>query len=131
MGDVANVLTSATSPIVSSVRGLKNHSSRRRVPVLGEALTSLEAMVEGKSPDSSQPIFERYSGDNGPTNASAALMKHLRAAGINDKKKAIHSLRHTVKQALRDVGCPKDVSDGIQGHSSGDASPQRYAHSHS
>ena len=114
----------------NELRGLKNHSSRRRVPVLGEALTSLEAMVEGKSPDSSQPIFERYSGDNGPTNASAALMKHLRAVGINDKKKAIHSLRHTVKQALRDVGCPKDVSDAIQGHSSGDASAS-YGSGHS
>ena len=114
----------------NELRGLKNHSSRRRVPVLGEALTSLEAMVEGKSPDSSQPIFKRYCRDNGPTNASAALMKHLRAAGINDKKKAIHSLRHTVKQALRDVGCPKDVSDAIQGHSSGDASAS-YGSGHS
>ena len=64
------------------------------------------------------------------TNASAALMKHLRAAGINDKKKAIHSLRHTIKQALRDVGCPKDVSDAIQGHSSGDASAS-YGSGHS
>ncbi len=106
----------------NALRGLKSHSSRRKVPLLGEALSSLAAMVHGKAQDSSQPIFERYSGDSGPTNASAALMKQLRAAGITDKKKTIHSLRHTVKQALRDVGCPKDVSDAIQGHSAGSAS---------
>ena len=112
------------------LRNLKNHSSRRHVPVLGEALKSLEAMVNGKSQDSGNATFKRYSGDNGPTNASATLMKQLRAAGIKDKKKTIHSLRHTIKQALRDVGCPKDVSDAIQGHSSGDASAS-YGSGHS
>ncbi len=114
----------------NGLRTLKNHSSRRSVPVLGDALKSLAAMVEAKSPDSNQPIFKRYSGDNGPTNASAALMKQLKAAGITDKKKTIHSLRHTIKQALRDVECPKDVSDAIQGHSSGDASAS-YGSGHS
>ena len=114
----------------NDLRNLKNHASRRSVPVLGEALRSLDAIVEVNSQDSGQPIFERYSGDKGPTNASAALMKQLRVTVTKDKKKTIHSLRHTVKQALRDVGCPKDVSDGIQGHSSGDASAS-YGSGHS
>ena len=35
-------------------------------------------------------------------------------------RKVVHSIRHSVKQALRDVGCPKDVRDAIQGHSTGD-----------
>ena len=82
----------------NELRGLKNHSSHRKVPILGEALRSLAVIVEAKSQDSGQPIFDRYSGDNGPTNASAALMKHLKAARVTDKKKAIHSLRHTVKR---------------------------------
>ena len=114
----------------NDLRNLKNHSSRRNVPVAGEALRTLEAIVEGKSRDSSQPIFERYSGDKGPTNASATLMKQLRAAAITDKKKTIHSLRHAIKQALRDVECPKDVSDAIQGHSSAGASAS-YGSGHS
>lgn len=114
----------------NAIRGLKNLSSRRKVPLLSQALSSLDARVEGNAQDSTQPIYVRYSGDSGPTNASAALMKQLRAAGIIDKKKTIHSLRHTIKQALRDVGCPKDVSDAIQGHSSGDASAS-YGSGHS
>ena len=104
------------------LRNLKNHSSRRSLPVLGDALKSLLLISANIPANSEQPIFERYSKDRGPTNASAALMKQLRSAGIVDEQKAIHSLRHSVKQALRDSGCPKDVSDAIQGHSTGDAS---------
>ena len=114
----------------NKLRTLKTPGSRRSVPVLGQALRLLAALAEGKSQDSQTPIFVGYSGDNGPTNASAALMKHLRAAGIEDRKKAIHSLRHTVKQALRDGECPTDVSDAIQGHSSGDVSAN-YGSGHS
>ncbi len=47
-------------------------------------------------------------------------MKALRAAGVTEDRKTIHSVRHAVKQRLRDVGCPKDVRDAIQGHASGD-----------
>jgi hypothetical protein len=36
-------------------------------------------------------------------------MKALRRVGIVDPRKSVHSLRHTVKQRLRDVGTPKDI----------------------
>ena len=65
-------------------------------------------------------MFPRDGRDRGHTAASAALMKALRAAGVTHERKTIHSVRHTVKQGLRDVGCPKDVRDAIQGHASGD-----------
>ena len=64
--------------------------------------------------------FPRYGRDRGHTAASAALMKALRAVGVTHERKSINSVRHTVKQRLRDVGCPKDVRDAIQGHASGD-----------
>jgi hypothetical protein len=47
-------------------------------------------------------------------------MKFLRGIGITDHRKVVHSIRHLVKQAFRDVRCPKDVRDAIQGHSHGD-----------
>ncbi len=57
-------------------------------------------------------------------------MKSLRATGINDPRKSIHSIRHTVKQQLRDAGCPKDVRDAIQGHASNSIS-ENYGLGHS
>ena len=47
-------------------------------------------------------------------------MRALRRTGITDRRKSVHSLRHTVKQRLRDVGTPKDIRDAVQGHAAGD-----------
>jgi integrase len=43
-------------------------------------------------------------------------MKRLRTV-ITDKKLTIHSLRHRMKDKLRNTGCPEDVSLVILGHS--------------
>ena len=40
------------------------------------------------------------------------LMKRLRTV-ITDKKLTIHSLRHRMKDKLRNTGCPEDVSLAI------------------
>lgn len=114
----------------NNIRSLKNHSSRRTVPLLGEALVMVKALIAERTKASGFALFERYGRDGGETAVSAALMKNLRAAGITQKTKTIHSLRHTIKQALRDVECPKDVSDAIQGHSSGGVSDS-YGSGHS
>ena len=106
----------------NSLRFLKNHSSRRTIPLLGEALAMVKILITERTKVSGVALFERYGRGGGETAVSAALMKNLRAAGIIGRTKAIHSLRHTIKQALRDVECPKDVSDAIQGHSSGSVS---------
>jgi integrase len=45
------------------------------------------------------------------------LMKRLRTV-ITDKKLTIHSLRHRMKDKLKNTGCPEDVSLAILGHSS-------------
>jgi integrase len=114
----------------NSLRSLKNHSSRRTIPLLGEALDLAKTLVSQRTKASSVALFVRYSMDGSQSLVSASLMKHLRAAGITAKTKTIHSLRHTIKQALRDVECPRDVSDAIQGHSSGSAS-ENYGRGHS
>ena len=44
-------------------------------------------------------------------------MKRLRTV-ITDKNLTIHSLRHRMKDKLRNTGCPEDVSLAIMVHSS-------------
>ena len=45
------------------------------------------------------------------------LMKRLRTQ-VNNPKVTIRSLRHRMKDKLRNTGCPEDVSLAILGHSS-------------
>jgi integrase len=114
----------------NEIRSLKNLQSRRKVPVLGDALACLKAYLAQRQESKSIGIFQNYGRDGGASAASTLLLKHLRAAGISEKTKVIHSLRHTIKQALRDVGCPVDVSNAIQGHTSGHVS-ESYGSGHS
>jgi len=44
------------------------------------------------------------------------LMKRLRTV-ITDKKITMHSLRHRMKDKLRNTGCPEHLSMAILGHS--------------
>jgi integrase len=44
------------------------------------------------------------------------LMKRLRTV-ITDKKLTMHSLRHRMKDKLRNTGCPEAISLAILGHS--------------
>ena len=43
------------------------------------------------------------------------LMKRLRTV-ITDKKLTMHSLRHRMKDKLRNTGCPEAISMAILGH---------------
>ena len=44
------------------------------------------------------------------------LMKRLRKT-VSDPKVTIHSLRHRMKDKLRNTGCPEAISKAILGHS--------------
>ncbi|HAJ29620.1 MAG TPA: integrase, partial [Gammaproteobacteria bacterium] len=44
------------------------------------------------------------------------LMKRFRKV-ITDTKLVIHSLRHRMKDKLRNTGCPESISMAIMGHS--------------
>ena len=50
-------------------------------------------------------------------NCSQMLMKRLRTV-IKDKKLTMHSLRHRMKDKLRNTGCPEVISMAILGHGS-------------
>ncbi|MFG1397315.1 tyrosine-type recombinase/integrase [Roseixanthobacter pseudopolyaromaticivorans] len=105
----------------NAVRSLKTANSRRTVPLISVAEYAILQYLNLTStpPSPTAPVFPRYGRPGGSDAASAALMKALRKAGITDARKSIHSLRHSMKQALRDAGCPKDLRDAIQGHASG------------
>ena len=63
-----------------------------------------------------EAIFPKYARPRGNDAASAMLMKRLRRA-ITDKKLTMHSLRHRMKDKLRNTGCPEAISLAILGHS--------------
>jgi integrase len=93
---------------------LKTASSMRTIPLSNNAISSLQALRQGK--DDNDPIFTRYARSRGADSASQMMMKRLRKA-VNDPRKSIHSLRHAQADALRNSGCPEELKKGIQGHS--------------
>ena len=96
-------------------RRLKNAPSERSVPLSPKAIEVLTPLINKKDPEA--PIFERYARPRGMDNVSAMLMKRFRKV-ITDRKLTMHSLRHTMKDKLRNTGCPEAISMAILGHGS-------------
>ena len=94
-------------------RTLKTNNSQRSVPLSPEAIKALEEVSQGKDPEA--PLFTQYAKERGGDNCSAMLMKRLRTI-ITDKKLTMHSLRHRMKDKLRNTGCPEAISMAILGH---------------
>jgi integrase len=120
VGEVAGILVGDVSIQnktlhikANDIRGLKTLSSERVVPLSDKAVEALQALRTGKEDD--QPIFDAYARANGNTALSAILMKHLRTV-ITTKQKSIHSLRHKMKDDLRNTGCDSSLADAILGH---------------
>jgi integrase len=90
-------------------RVLKSQASERDVPLVG---ISLDAMREF-------PIgFAQYA-DNGDT-LSATVNKYFEENGIwLSKMHTLYSLRHSLKDRLRSVECPDELTDELMGHASG------------
>ena len=97
----------------NSARGLKTKSSERRVPLVGASLWAADRAL---SADSGEFLFPRYAGPgmNKATYASNTLVKWLAGQGID---KPPHSLRHSLRDRLRNVGAPEEVQDRIGGWS--------------
>lgn len=77
-----------------------------------------------KLPDRGNPqdrLFDCFGiNEDGKTiSASETMVAHIRKVTTDDLK-VVHSLRHTFKDKLRDVGVPKEINDFITGHGSGD-----------
>ncbi|QPC92602.1 tyrosine-type recombinase/integrase [Mesorhizobium sp. INR15] len=93
---------------------LKTKNSARNVPLSPTALSYLKSLADGLAPEDT--LFGRYAGPRKSETASAALMKRLRTV-VTEKKKTIHSLRHRMKDLLRNTSCPESLAQEIMGHS--------------
>ena len=98
----------------NGVRALKTKGSQRILPLSQSALEALQEHRRGKG--DTQPMFPDYARPRGRDAASAMMMKRLRRS-ITDKKLTMHSLRHRMKDKLRNTGCPEAISLAILGHS--------------
>ena len=67
--------------------------------------------------ESDAPLLLKYAQPPCTDSASAMMMKRLRTV-ITDKKLTMHSLRHRMKDELRNTGCPEAASMAILGHGS-------------
>ena len=94
-------------------RNLKTASSGRKIPLVGEALWAAKRMSEADN--GSDFAFPRYNRRSITTanSASAALnkwLKHYVPVGCT-----MHSFRHSMRDRLRAVQCPSDITDQIGG----------------
>jgi len=92
------------------IRGVKD----RTVPLVGVALWAAQ-QVKNHAINGQRFAFPQYT--------TATLCKASHASGaLNSWLKRVplahtcHELRHTVKDQLRSVQCPKEISDAITGH---------------
>ena len=97
-------------------RRLKTEGSKRIVPLVGSALWAARRATEASNKDH---LFSRYirNGDCLSNSASAAINKWLKHH--IPRECSIHSFRHSMRDRLRSVECPKDIVDQIGGWSSG------------
>jgi integrase len=100
----------------NSARGLKTNSSTRVIPLVGEALWGAQQAI---SASKTEYLFPRYTKKEkaNANSASATLNKWLRKH--TPKGCVIHSFRHSMRDRLRAIECPRDIVDQIGGWSVG------------
>lgn len=90
-------------------RILKSEASERDLPLVGIALDAMRAFPMG---------FSRY--EDNADSFSAAANKYLAENGMKlSKLHSVYSLRHGIKDRLRDVECPDELLDEMMGHATG------------
>ncbi|MBZ9892318.1 tyrosine-type recombinase/integrase [Mesorhizobium sp. BR1-1-3] len=91
----------------------KSKNAVRIVPLSPSALAGAKFLATDKPADAF--LFPSYATGRQTDSASQALMKRLRTV-IKDEKKVVYSLRHRLKDRLRDTDCPADIQEEIMGH---------------
>ena len=99
-------------------RRLKTSGSERKIPLVGASLWSARRIRQ--SDPTNQFAFPRYCNEqlHNSNSASAALNKWLRTHAPDGC--VVHSFRHSMRDRLRAVECPKEIIDQIGGWSSSD-----------
>lgn len=116
----ADVDLNAPSPHIrlrsTEMRRLKTKQSARDVPLVGLALWAAQRAMTTPGPFLF-PVFQPKdtSKQLNPSGASAALNKWLQENGLAREGQGLHSLRHTMRDRLREVMTPSDLIDQIGG----------------
>lgn len=105
------------------LRSLKTLTSRRNVPLVGDALEAAKEAL--KLARTGHMLFPSYGRKRGGDAASAALMKHLRQVSANEKH-VIHSLRHNMKDRLMLAEVSSLDQNLILGHALGGVGDRVY-----
>lgn len=94
-------------------RRLKNDCTERKVPLVGTSLWAAKRIVE-KGKSGQVFAFPRYASKDGckADAASSALNSWMEARGI---PRTTHEFRHTMRNRLRAVNCPRDMAEAIGG----------------
>ncbi|KQU99780.1 hypothetical protein ASD12_18605 [Mesorhizobium sp. Root102] len=100
-------------------RRVKTMASRRRVPLLGDALVAAKQAVKAAKGETA--LFPAYCREGGPASCSAILSKHVRAVVKDPKIGPAHSLRHRMADKLDLAGVQDSVRDRLLGHTKGEA----------
>ena len=95
------------------IRDLKTAGSTRTIPLSDELIELLQPHRQNK--DDADALFSAYGTPTGADALSASLRKHLRTV-VKEKRKVPYSLRHSMKDALRNVGADGELIDAILGH---------------
>ena len=93
---------------------LKTKGSKRYISLVGKALWSAKRIKEMSQ---SKFVFPRYNTStfSNTNTASASLNKWLRREGFGQY--TMHSFRHSLRDRLRYVDCPFEITDQIGGWS--------------
>lgn len=104
-------------------KSIKTDSSRRDIPIHDDLIAiGLLALVQGRESDSKifpqlTKVSGRYSGIVGKQWLQLVRRWGLYRQGRNP----LHAFRHTFKTLAREHGIPKEISDWVTGHASGNA----------
>jgi len=99
----------------AATNGRRKKDSFRGVPLVGVALWAAKRIHETAAPGQVF-AFPQYVGEDGKAkngSASATLNKWIKAQGFEDH--STHDFRHTLRDRLRNTGCPSEVALEIGG----------------
>ena len=95
-------------------RSLKTSSSERKIPLVGASLWAAHRITSAPNSSFAFPRYNRQHFSNA-NSASAGLNKWLKA--YVPKGCSIHSLRHSLRDRLREINCSTEMIDQIGGWS--------------
>lgn len=105
-------------------RSLKTSASERTLPLLPMALEAIEKQLSDHTDDFVFPSYASKA-EVKADSASAALNKWAKTI-VNEPNRTMHSFRHAMRDQLRAVNCPSEVSKAIGGWSEGNDASSSY-----